>query len=73
MFMKKAHRFAVENRALWVWAIWWHSYLQSKNLAFESIDAQNLNKEIFWFIKEKTYKASWELATKLWEPKIYFL
>lgn len=69
-FMRKAHRFAVRHRAIWIGVIGYHSYLQSKMIAFEDLEAYELNKEIFKFIKEKTYKASKEMAEIYGEPEV---
>ena len=69
-FMEKAYKFARENRALGLGALGWHSYLQSKMLAFDSQEAYNLNNEIFKFIKERSYAASEEMAKEYGEPAI---
>ncbi|MAX82306.1 MAG: ribonucleoside-diphosphate reductase subunit alpha [Crocinitomicaceae bacterium] len=70
MFMERAYNFAKENRALGLGALGWHSLLQSKKLAFDSSEAFNLNDEIFKEIKERSYKASEELAARFGEPKV---
>lgn len=70
MFMERAYNFAKENRSLGLGALGWHSLLQSKRLAFNSQEAYNLNSEIFKTIKEKSYKASEELAVRFGEPKV---
>ncbi|WP_149272957.1 ribonucleoside-diphosphate reductase subunit alpha [Pareuzebyella sediminis] len=70
LFMERAYNFARENRALGLGALGWHSLLQSKMLPFNSQEAYNLNSEIFKVIKEKSYKASEELAEKFGEPKV---
>ncbi len=69
-FMEKAYNFAKENRALGLGALGWHSLLQSKMLSFDSQEAYNLNNEIFKTIKERSYKASEELAELLGEPEV---
>ena len=69
-FMEKAYNFAKENRALGLGALGWHSLLQSKMLSFDSQEAFNLNSEIFKAIKDKSYKASEELATLFGEPEV---
>src|SRR5690625_2513806 len=38
-FMERAYNFARDNRALGLGALGWHSYLQSKMIPFESLDA----------------------------------
>lgn len=69
-FMKKAYDFTKENRALGLGVLGWHSLLQSKMISWESQEAAKLNLEIFKFIKDRSYKASEELAEKLGEPEI---
>ena len=70
LFMERAYNFAKQNRALGLGALGWHSLLQSKRLAFDSQEAYNLNNEIFREIKERSYKASSELAIKFGEPDV---
>ncbi|WP_375238493.1 ribonucleoside-diphosphate reductase subunit alpha [Aurantibacter sp.] len=69
-FMEKAYNFAKENRALGLGALGWHSLLQSKMLSFDSKEAFDLNYEIFKCIKDKSYKASEELAKMYGEPEV---
>ena len=68
MFMERAYNFAKENRALGLGTLGWHSLLQSKMLPFNDEKAYSLNNEIFKCIKERSYKASEELAEKFGEP-----
>lgn len=70
IFMQKAYNFAKENRALGLGVLGWHSYLQSKMLAFDSAEAYQLNDNIFKTIKTNSYKASEELAELLGEAPI---
>ncbi|WP_338732125.1 ribonucleoside-diphosphate reductase subunit alpha [Mangrovimonas cancribranchiae] len=70
LFMERAYNFAKENRALGLGVLGWHSLLQSKMHAFNSQEAYNLNREIFKTIKERSYKASEELAQKFGEPEV---
>ncbi|MBU2945106.1 ribonucleoside-diphosphate reductase subunit alpha [Zobellia uliginosa] len=70
LFMERAYNFAKDNRALGLGVLGWHSLLQSKRLPFNSQEAFNLNSEIFKGIKEKSYKASEELAAKFGEPAV---
>jgi ribonucleoside-diphosphate reductase alpha chain len=70
LFMERAYNFAKANRALGLGVLGWHSLLQSKMLAFNSQEAFNLNSEIFKLIKEKSYKASEELAERFGEPEV---
>ncbi|WP_047418878.1 ribonucleoside-diphosphate reductase subunit alpha [Cellulophaga sp. Hel_I_12] len=70
LFMERAYNFAKENRALGLGVLGWHSLLQSRMLPFNSQEAYNLNSEIFKEIKERSYKASEELAEKFGEPEV---
>jgi ribonucleoside-diphosphate reductase alpha chain len=56
--MKRAWRFASQHRAIGVGALGYHSYLQSKLIEFESMEAKMLNTKIFSTIKERTEEAS---------------
>ena len=68
-FMESSHNFAARWRALGLGQLGWHSYLQSKGIAFESFDAMLLNTEIAKTIKERSIKASQDLAQKYGEPE----
>lgn len=70
MFMERAYNFAKENRALGLGALGWHSLLQSRRISFNSQEAYDLNSEIFKAIKDRSYKASAELAEQFGEPKV---
>lgn len=70
LFMERAYNFAKANRALGMGILGWHSYLQSKNIAFESAEAKEKNKEIFKLIHDKAYQASADLAKEYGEPEI---
>ena len=69
-FMERAYNFAVENRALGLGVLGLHSLYQSKMIPFESVEASLLNEEIHKFIREKSEKASKELAEVFGEPKV---
>ncbi len=69
-FMEKAYKFAVDNRALGLGALGWHSYLQSHMIPFESMEAFKINADVFRTIKTRAYKASEELAEKFGEPEV---
>jgi ribonucleoside-diphosphate reductase alpha chain len=69
-FMEAPHRFAVNQRAIGVGVLGWHSLLQSKMIAFESLDAKWLNVDIFKTIQERTLKASVEMAEVYGEPPL---
>lgn len=68
-YLEKAYNFAKRQRALGLGVLGWHSFLQSKNLPFDSKDTARLNVEVFKFIKEQSYKASEELAEMFGEPE----
>ena len=68
--MEKAYNFAKSNRALGLGALGWHSYLQSKLIPFESVEADKINAEIFSTIQKRSYKASEELAELFGEPEL---
>jgi len=70
LFMERAYNFAKSNRSLGLGVLGWHSLLQSRMLPFNSQEAFNLNSEIFKVIKEKSYKASEELAVTFGEPEV---
>jgi len=70
LFMERAYNFAKANRALGLGVVGWHSLLQSKMLPFDSQEAYDLNSEIFRTIKERSYKASAELAERFGEPEV---
>src|SRR5690625_3897565 len=69
-FMERAYNFAKRHRALGLGTLGWHSYLQSKMIPFESLDASKLNAWIFRDIQEKALKASKDLATLYGEPEV---
>lgn len=69
-FMEAAHRFATRHRALGMGVLGWHSYLQSKMIPFESMEAKFLNTEIFKLLKEKSHKANKELAELFGSPEL---
>ncbi|MDA8686480.1 ribonucleoside-diphosphate reductase subunit alpha [Robiginitalea sp.] len=70
LFMERAYNFAKSNRALGLGVLGWHSLLQSKMLPFDSQGAYDLNSEVFRVLKERSYKASAELADRFGEPEV---
>src|SRR5210317_538808 len=68
-YLEKAYNFAKRQRALGLGVLGWHSFLQSKGLAFDSKEAAKMNVEVFKLIKEKSYKASEEMAQRYGEPE----
>ena len=69
-FLKAAHNFSKTQRAIGLGVLGWHSFLQSKNIAFESMEAKYLNVEFVKLLNEKTLKASKELAKIYGEPEL---
>lgn len=69
-YYKRPRNFAMRHRALGLGVLGWHSYLQSNMLSFESRSAAKKNLEIAKTLKERTYKASAELAGKFGEPEL---
>ncbi|MDO9849130.1 ribonucleoside-diphosphate reductase subunit alpha [Glaesserella parasuis] len=69
-FLDRANRFAKRHRALGIGVLGWHSYLQANNIPFDSFEAMQKNNIIFKTLKEKTMKASEELAQRLGEPEL---
>jgi len=69
-FMRRAHDFAKRHRALGIGQLGWHSYLQSKMIPFESMEAKLLNVEIARDIKDKVYEASGQLAREYGETTL---
>jgi len=69
-FLEAAHRFAKNQRALGMGALGWHSYLQSKMIPFESLEAKIQNNLIWKKIRYKADKATTELAELYGEPDI---
>ena len=69
-FMSHPRNFAINQRAIGIGALGWHTYLQSKMIAFESIEAKFLNTKIWKFVREKTDIASIQLAKDFGEPSL---
>jgi ribonucleoside-diphosphate reductase alpha chain len=70
-FMEAPRKFAVNQRALGVGVLGWHSLLQSKMIPFESMEAKMLNNQIWKTIREKSDKATEEMAQLFGEAPIY--
>lgn len=68
--LMSAHKFAKNHRALGLGVLGWHSYLQSKMIPFESLEAKLHNNLIFSSIKDKADLATVELAKLYGEPEI---
>ncbi len=68
-FMDAPRKFSIEQRAIGIGVLGWHSYLQSKSIAFESLQAKGLTSEIFKHIESESMIASGEMAKTLGEPE----
>jgi len=69
-FMKSARNFALNQRALGMGVLGWHSYLQSKMVSFESMQAKLINNNMWQTIRDRSDKATKELADKFGEAPI---
>lgn len=69
-FMQRAYTFAKDHRALGLGVLGWHTFLQEHNIAFESEEASQLNREIFELLHTKSYRASQQLAADFGEPAL---
>lgn len=69
-FMEAARNFAINQRALGMGVLGWHSLLQSKMISFESMSAKMLNAEIWKTIRAKADIATNELSKLLGEPPL---
>jgi ribonucleoside-diphosphate reductase alpha chain len=69
-FMQRTVSFAKRHRALGLGWLGWHSYLQSKMIPWESMEAKFANVEIAKNIKTQAYEASAKLAQEYGEPDV---
>ena len=69
-YMEAARNFAISQRALGLGALGWHSYLQSRMIPFESMEAKMLNVEIWKTIKDRADKTTEEMAEEYGEPEL---
>jgi ribonucleoside-diphosphate reductase alpha chain len=69
-FMEAPRNFAMRQRALGVGVLGWHSYLQSRMIAFESMEAKLLNSAIWKDIRREADQATEELAKLFGEPEL---
>lgn len=70
-FMEKTVLFAERHRALGIGQLGWHSLLQSRDIAFESMEAKLLNTQIAKNIHDAAYAASEKMAVEYGKP--YYL
>lgn len=69
-YMDAPRKFAINQRALGVGVLGWHSLLQSKMISFESMAAKFLNTEIWHAIRGRTDMATSALARLFGEPEL---
>jgi ribonucleoside-diphosphate reductase alpha chain len=69
-YMETAHNFAKQQRALGMGVLGWHSLLQSKMIAFESLEAKLINTKIWKTIRDRADLATESLAKKYGEPEL---
>jgi ribonucleoside-diphosphate reductase alpha chain len=70
-FMEAPRKFAMNQRALGLGVLGWHSYLQSQMIAFESMEAKMLNNQIWKLIRERSDIATGTLGTNFGKAPIY--
>lgn len=69
-FMDSARNFAIEQRALGVGLLGWHSYLQNNMIPFESFEAGQTNIELWKFLREEGDIATRILAEEFGEAPL---
>jgi ribonucleotide reductase alpha subunit len=69
-YMEAPRQFAMKQRALGLGALGWHSYLQSKMIAFESMEAKLKNAEIWKIVRERADKATEKMSEDYGEPEL---
>jgi len=68
--MQKAVRFTERNRAIGIGVSGYHSYLQSLGVPFDSLEARNINVNIFKELERQSVEASKHAAIELGEPEL---
>ena len=69
-FMAHPRNFAINQRALGIGALGWHTCLQSKMIGFESMEAKLLNTQIWSTIRKKADAATAQMAKDYGEPPL---
>jgi ribonucleotide reductase alpha subunit len=69
-YMEAPRRFAISQRALGLGVLGWHSYLQSRMIPFESMQAKALNAEIWKTIRKRADSATEKMAADYGEPPL---
>jgi len=68
--MERAVRFTERNRAIGIGVSGYHSYLQSKMIPFDSLEARGENVNIFKEIQRQSIAANKKAAIELGEPEL---
>lgn len=66
---ERAVRFSEKSRALGLGVLGWHSYLQNRMVAMDSMEAYLENRIIFKHMRQESYRASGDLAKEYGEPE----
>lgn len=69
-YMERAVKFTERNRAIGIGVSGYHSYLQSKMIPFDSLEARYENMDIFKEIQRQSIAASEKAAIELGEPEL---
>lgn len=69
-FMERAVRYASRHRSIGIGWFGWHHYLQSKMVAFDSMEAMLINSQVAQTIQRKTVAASEQMAKDYGEPEV---
>lgn len=69
-FMESSRKFAMEQRALGIGTLGYHSYLQSKMWAFESVEARKFNEEAHSRLSDLASRATATMSDLFGEPKL---
>jgi ribonucleotide reductase alpha subunit len=67
--MEASRRSAIKGRAIGIGVLGWHTFLQERNLAFDSFDSMQLNAQIFKHIRRQAEEETKILAEELGEPE----
>jgi len=67
--LEKVRNFTIKGRATGLGVMGFHTYLQQNGIAYESLQAQQLNYQIFKRLHDETLRASKWLAEVLGEPE----
>ena len=70
-YLLPARNFSIRHRAIGIGVMGWHSYLQSKMIPFEGLEANFLTNKIFKKLQNDTKEASKYLAEKLGPAPIF--